>query len=72
MEMYNEDVTPDTSMFRGTNVPVDPPSFDQQPTLTDKRRIVLIFTGINLVSKSNSFETGKKIINLFCVSRFCV
>lgn len=49
MEMYNEDTPAHTSMFQGTNVPVDPPTFDQQPTLTHKRRVILIFTGINLV-----------------------
>lgn len=39
-----------TAMISGFSVPIDPPTFDQQPALRDKRRAVLIFTGINLVS----------------------
>ena len=40
-----------TAMISGFNASTDPPTFDQQPALRDKRRAVLILTGINLVSK---------------------
>lgn len=40
-----------TAMISGFSVPMNPPTFDQQPALRDKRRTILIFTGINLVNK---------------------
>ncbi len=53
MEMYNEALADNAAMIRGTNVPIEPPSLEQNPNVHHIRRLLLVFVGIDLVSEKN-------------------
>lgn len=52
MEMYNKALNENAAKLCGSNIPIDPPSFEQNPELNRIRKLLLAFIGTDLVRKS--------------------
>ncbi|CAF0933237.1 unnamed protein product [Rotaria sordida] len=49
MEMYNKELADNAAMLRGKNVPIEPPSLEQNPKVNRVRKLLFFFIGIDLV-----------------------